>query len=150
LRLGRAGGGFHRAVHTRAGRTLRRTDAGALAVEEGHWSVTVFDPRERAGGGFVTALSWLPDGRILAGTVFGLYLFDPDANRVVRAFAGPADATAAIAPGPDPRYFVTASADMTLRVWDVGREEPLLSVCVADDKWVSYLKSRRVRRSNDS
>src|SRR5262245_37205381 len=80
----------------------------------------------------------LPGDRAAVGADFGLYLFDARSGRRLRAFRGHTGVVWAVAPSPDGRLLLSGCDDQTVRVWDPGRAEPLLSLFVAGDDWVAW------------
>lgn len=82
--------------------------------------------------------TFLGADRAAVGTIHGLYLFDVQSGKRLRAFQGHTDNLRAVAPSPDGRYLLSAADDQTLRVWTPNRDEPLLSQFVAGDDWVAW------------
>lgn len=115
-------------------RTLTLDDQQRLQVKDGNRVVTTFCP-ERDG---VYCFTWLPGNRVVVGTGFGLFLIDPDSGKILRTFVGALAETTTIAPSPDGRRFVTGSMDQTVRIWDVERPTPLLSLFFAGQEWIAW------------
>jgi WD40 repeat protein len=133
---GRPTAQFRGAELTHGNRKLELTANSDMAVKERGRTVTTF--RGSSGSDRVYCFTWLPNGQILVGTLFGVYLFDPEANKIIRSYIGPTAENIAIAAAPDGRLFLTASRDMTLRIWDVQRQEPLLSLFFAGPDWIAW------------
>jgi WD40 repeat protein len=139
LRFGaRPSGEFRRAVLTHGGRSLELTPDGEMAIKEGDRTVMVYRDTLLSANDNVYCFTWLPSGLIVVGSQFGLHLFDPAKNRIVRSYAGSPDVNLAVAPSPDGRLFLTVSADMTIRVWDVESRHPLLSLFFAGTDWIAW------------
>jgi WD40 repeat protein len=121
---------------THGNRTLELTANFEMAVKEGSRTVSTF--RGSSSIDRVYCFTWLPDGQILVGTLFGVYVFDPETNKIIRSYIGPTAENIAIAAAPNGCFFLTASRDMTLRIWDVQRQEPLLSLFFAGPDWIAW------------
>jgi WD40 repeat protein len=80
----------------------------------------------------------LPGGRAVLGGSDSLYLVELPAGKVVRKFKGHSGIVLGVAPSPDNKFFVTGSTDETMRVWSPERDEPLLSIFVADGEWIAW------------
>ena len=84
----------------------------------------------------------LLDGQhFVVGSNFALYLYfieRQDKLSPLRTFRGHTSLIWAVAPSPDNRWFLTASDDQTVRIWDPEREDPVLSLFVAEDDWVAW------------
>ncbi|AWM36951.1 hypothetical protein C1280_07915 [Gemmata obscuriglobus] len=131
-------GSYSGAVLTRGGRTLELTPNREMAIKNGSRTELLYRDTELSTSNSVFCFTWLPDGRIVVGSQFGLQLFDPDTNQIVRSYAGSTDATTAIALSPDARYFATTSGDMIIRVWRVDQRTPVLSLFCAGSDWVAW------------
>ena len=80
----------------------------------------------------------LPGERAAVGSDYSLYLFDARSGEQLREYVGHSGAVWDVAPSPDNRYLLSASGDMTLRIWDPARSEPLLALFVAGDDWIVW------------
>jgi WD40 repeat protein len=80
----------------------------------------------------------LPGDRVVLGTDFKLHVYDSNTGRVIRTLRGHTAPVYAIAPSPDGRYLLSASSDLTLRVWDCDRDLPLLSLFFAGSEWIAW------------
>src|SRR5262249_51363939 len=85
----------------------------------------------------VGAAAWLADGRVVLSHTYHKFLWDPEANLVVRQFTGALGAFEAILPSPAGRYFLTAGNDQTLRIWGPNQQIPLLSLFFPDQVWLA-------------
>ncbi|MBV8678774.1 MAG: caspase family protein, partial [Planctomycetaceae bacterium] len=127
---------FHRAQVTRGPLALERSGTTTVAVKRGNSegaTLKMTDPYER-----IRCFTLLPGDRAAVGTIFGLHLFDTRSGMQVRKFQGHTGTVWAVAPSPDGRHLLSASNDMTLRIWDPDRAEPLLSLFVAGDDWIAW------------
>ena len=86
----------------------------------------------------VRCFTLLTGDRAAVGANFGLYLFDTGSGKQLREFVGHTGTVWAVSPSPDGRYLLTASNDMTVRVWDPDEEKPLLSLFFAGEEWVAW------------
>jgi WD40 repeat protein len=86
----------------------------------------------------VRCFTLLPGDRAAVGSDFKLYLFDIRTGRLIRTFQGHTAPVYAVAPSPDGRYMLSASADMTLRIWVPDRDLPLLSLFFAGPEWIAW------------
>ncbi len=91
------------------------------------------DPYER-----IHCFTLLPGDRAAVGTAFGLRLYEAHTGKELRTFQGHTGEIWGISPSPDGRYLLSAANDMTLRVWDQDRDEPLLSCFFAGDDWIVW------------
>ncbi len=89
-------------------------------------------------GDRIYSVSMTTGDRAIVGGSFGLYLMDLRTGKVLRDYKGHTSIITGIAPSNDGRYFVTGSADETVRVWSVDRDTPLLSLFVAGSEWIAW------------
>jgi WD40 repeat protein len=129
---------FRRAVLTHGSKRLELTPGGEMAIKEGDRTIMVYRDTEASASDNVYCFTWLPSGLIVVGSQFGLHLFDPAKNRIVHSYAGSTDTNLAVAPSPDGRLFLSVSADMILRIWDVEKRDPLLSLFFAGTDWIAW------------
>ncbi len=82
----------------------------------------------------------VPGGNaIVAGGAQNLYLLNPSApTRGTRTYTGHTGNVLCVTPSPDGRYFATGSSDQTIRIWERGSEEPVLSIFVAGRDWIAW------------
>ena len=107
-----------------------------MAVKEGDATVATLamkDPYDQ-----IRCFTLLPGDRAALGTYFGLYLFDARSGKPIRSFRGHTGEVLAVAPSPDDRFLLSASNDQTLRIWDLDRSEPVLSLFFAGDDWIAW------------
>ena len=126
---------FLRARFTHGTRSLAMGKEFSLVVKESGRTIQTFPKKEKE---LVYCFSWLPDGRALVGTSFGLYLYDPVANKILRKYTGHSGSVLGIAPAANGRRFVTSSNDQTVRIWDPERQTALLSLFFADQDWIAW------------
>jgi WD40 repeat protein/uncharacterized caspase-like protein len=128
--------GFRRAQRTLGSVALEPTGDTAVAVKRGNETSATL----KMAGIYnqVHCFTLLPGDRAAVGAEFGLYLFDTRSGRRLRTFQGHTGVVWAVAPSPDNRFLLSASGDMTLRVWDPDRDEPLLSFFFAGDDWIAW------------
>jgi WD40 repeat protein len=127
---------YLRAQLTRGTRSFDLDKDFHMLIKDGDQVVHKFDgaePRDR-----VYCFTWLPDGRAVVGTSFGQFLLDPATGKVLRRFQGHTGIVLAVAPAPDGKRFVTGSVDQTIRIWDPEREQPLLTLFIADQDWIAW------------
>ena len=127
---------LRRAQAARGSLALERTDKTTLVVRRAGATVATIKmviPYET-----VRCFTLLPDDRAAVGTDFGLYLLDARTGNQLRSFPGHTGLVWAVAPSPDGRHLLSGSNDQTVRVWDPGRDEPLLSLFFAGDDWVAW------------
>ena len=86
----------------------------------------------------VRSFTLLPGDRAAVGANYGLSLFDTRTGKRLRHFVGHTGVVRAVSPSPDNRYLLTASNDMTVRVWVPDQEQPLVSLFFAGDEWVAW------------
>ena len=86
----------------------------------------------------ICSFTLLSNDRAAVGTYHRLLLYDARAGKQLREFQGHTGGISAISPSPDGKYLLSAAGDMTLRVWDPDRDEPLLSCFFAGDDWIVW------------
>jgi WD40 repeat protein len=118
----------------RGNRLLQLTDAKTLAIKEGERTVHSFTHLDNQ----IMSFTWVADGRALVGTQFHLLLLDTNTNKILRRYEGHSAYVMALAAAPDGRRFVSGSLDQTIRIWDVDREQPLLSLFLTDEDWIAW------------
>jgi len=129
--------GFTRARPDRGSLSLEATDEYHLDINQSGraWKTLTSD---ESTSGRILSFTLVSGDRIVGGADFGLWLVDPVKAQQLRDFEGHTGGVWAVAPSPDDRYFLSASADQTLRIWDLTREEPLVSLFFAGDEWVVW------------
>jgi WD40 repeat protein len=126
----------HRA-RTEDGRlSLARLDLYRIAVKEGERTVSVLESPVK--GDRIQGFTLLDDRRAVMGASTGVYLADLSSGKTLRRFLGHTGEVLSVSPSPDGRHFLTGSLDQTLRIWDPDRDEPLLSLFVADNEWIAW------------
>jgi WD40 repeat protein len=118
------------------GSSLQQLDFTRLAIKKNGQVVHVFQAPVK--GDRIYSYSVLTPDRAVVGTGFFLYLIDLRTGQVVRTYTGHSGAVFGVSPRPDGRYFLTGSQDQTLRLWDPGRDEPLLSLFIAGRDWIAW------------
>jgi WD40 repeat protein len=128
--------GFHRAQLVRGNRSLDMDQSFQMQIKEGDRVVHTFKPplaREA-----VHCFTLLDGNRGVVGTAYGIHLVDLASNKLLRTFVGHSGSVLNVAPSPDNRYFLSASSDQTLRIWDPNQEQPLLSLFFAGTEWIAW------------
>jgi WD40 repeat protein len=128
--------GFRRAQTTQGTLSLEVAGRTTVAVRIGSLTATelkLSDKDDR-----IHCFTFLTEDRAAVGTGFGLYLFDTRSGKILRRFQGHTSEVLAVAPSPDNRYLLSASADQTLRIWDPERPESLLALFFAGDDWIAW------------
>ena len=131
-----SGAPLARAREQRGATGLKRVDDSTLAVERNGASTATIKLQDAYD--LVRSYTLLPGDRVAVGADFGLYLCDARTGQPIREFQGHTGVIWAIAPSPDGRFLLSGSWDQTLRVWDPERDEPIVSLFVADDDWVAW------------
>jgi WD40 repeat protein len=86
----------------------------------------------------IVSASIIPGERLVLGCGQGLYLVNLRTRKVLREFRGHTGMILAVTPSPDGKYFITGSTDETMRIWSPDREDPMLSIFVADTEWIAW------------
>ena len=87
----------------------------------------------------ICCFSLVQGDRTAIGTTLGyFFLFETRSGELIRVFESHADSVCAVAPSPDGRYLLTASADQTIRIWDPERGLPLLYLFFAGEDWIAW------------
>jgi len=129
-------GKFLRAQLTRGTRSFALDRDFHMLIKDGDQVVHKFDGASAQDR--VYCFTWLPDGRAVVGTAFGLFLYDAGTGKVLRQYTGHSGIILAVAPSPDGKRFITGSLDQTIRFWDLEKERSLLSLFVADQDWIAW------------
>jgi WD40 repeat protein len=80
----------------------------------------------------------LPGDLAVTGSSFDLLLWNTKSGEQQLMYKGHTGAIWDLVPSTDRRYFATASADETIRIWDPQREQAILSLFVAENDWVLW------------
>ena len=127
---------FRRARESRGSLLLQRTSSTSLEVKQrGATVATIVSPNPFE---TIRSFSFVTGDRVAVGTNYTVYLFDAETGARLRRFQGHTDVVWAVAPSPDGRLLLSASADQTLRIWDPDRDEPRLSLFFAGDDWIAW------------
>lgn len=86
----------------------------------------------------VNSFTILSEERAAVATSFGLYLFDTRTSKELRSFSGHASTVSSVRADSKDRYLLTASHDMTVRIWLPDRIDPLLSLFFVHNDWVAW------------
>jgi serine/threonine protein kinase len=111
---------------------LRRAEAVMTSMRELHADYQSMDSHH----GFVCALSFSPDGKILAsgGSDGQIRLWDSDRSHLITTFTGHQQAVTAVKFLPPGQILVSTGADRTLRFWDVTSRQLLKTITSHTDK----------------
>ena len=90
--------------------------------------------------GFGLAYTTLAGERVAVGGYNSVNLYNARTGELIRTLHGPAGPAWDLAPSPDGRYLLAAFADQILRVYDLDKDAPLLSLFVAGSDWVAWTK----------
>jgi len=129
--------GYRRAQETRGSLSLAASGVTAVDVKDGNAVVA------RLKTGYerdkICCFSLVRGDRAAIGTTLGyFFLFETRSRDLIRVFESHADSVCAVAPSPDGRYLLTASADQTIRIWDPERGQSLLYLFFAGDDWIAW------------
>jgi WD40 repeat protein len=130
-----APGNFLRARLNEEGYTVEVIDFGHLRVKGKDKTAELSLPNKNER---IYSASVLPGDRIVVGGGQMLLLYDLKTMKPLREFKGHTGIVLGLTPSPDFKYFVTSSTDETLRIWSPDRDEPVLSIFVADTEWIAW------------
>ena len=108
----------------------------SVLVRQGEYTLATIqmtDPYEQ-----IRSATLLPNDWVAFGTNYNLYLYEARTGKELRTFQGHTGVIWAVSPSPDGRLLLSAAGDMTLRVWDPNRDEPLCSCFFAGDDWIVW------------
>ncbi len=128
---------LQRAVLSRGALSLEAPNQQQLLIKKAGQVQAKIDV-DRTNHGVLTCFSFVTADIVAVGTFFQMNLYDARSGERVRSMLGHTGTVWAVAPTPDARYFLTASADQTLRIWDPQREEPVLSLFFAGQEWIAW------------
>ncbi len=138
-------GNFQRASFERGPLKLESSGKSSVDVKQGGQTVTVLEPVSDYDKAYdrIRCFTLLPGNRAVVGSGFALWIYDTNSGERLRRLDGHSGAIWAMSLSPDGRYLLSASGDMTLRVWDVNAPgddpiEPLLSLFFADKEWIAW------------
>ena len=89
-------------------------------------------------GDRIYSVTILPGKGIVVGGSFAMVLLDLKTGKIIRDYRIGSGFTAALAPSPDGKYFVSASSDEIVRVWVPDQSEPLLSIFNVGHEWIAW------------
>ena len=133
---------FVQAVHT-----LKSDKFGELRTEVSRFVVKVVSSNSKYGvlasiktdpNNGTRCYSFFPGDRLALGLRDNVWLYDAPTGKPIRRLEGASGVVWAVAPSPDGRYLLGTFGDQTLRVWDLEKPEPLLSLFVAGADWVAW------------
>ncbi|MCH7726254.1 MAG: WD40 repeat domain-containing protein, partial [Planctomycetes bacterium] len=93
------------------------------------------------GTGFetISCFTVVKEGQAAIGNNNGeIFLFNIDTGKLVRKLRGHIGEIWSLVPSPDGRYLLSGANDHTLRIWQLDRQDPLMSFCEADGEWVAW------------
>jgi WD40 repeat protein len=133
------GSDFQQARESAGSSILERTEFNRVLTIKNRDGQPLHDLKFPKDEGFVACYTWIGKDRVVLGTNLSvLCMFDANAGEQVRRFLGHSGDLQAIAPSPDDRYFLSGSADHTLRIWNIEQTEPLLSLFFGRDDWIAW------------
>jgi WD40 repeat protein/serine/threonine protein kinase len=127
----------HRAWHTGLAFS---PDKRTLACTAGENDVKLWDLQAPQGDslserrriplpGWAFGIGFSPDGRLLAiGQRNGIGIYNPTTGKEVGPFRPALAPVPSLTFGPDGRLFSSGASDPTIKVWDVAREKPILTI----------------------
>ncbi|MBL8792844.1 MAG: WD40 repeat domain-containing protein, partial [Planctomycetia bacterium] len=127
-------GNYLRAIRSNAAWSLEVVDNDQLVIKGRDGAVNRF----RTDGERINSFTLLGNDKAVVGGDLLMYLVELRTGKQLRYFAGHAANVFSLCPSPDGRYFVSGSADQTMRVWDPERQEPLVSLFVAGSEWIAW------------
>jgi WD40 repeat protein len=118
-----------------AGYSLSRTGLNNLVVKkDGQEHFTFNDPNNQ----ILFAATILNRQQMVVAGSNSLMLVDLDTKATIRAFRGHQANILTVAPSPVGGYFMTGSADQTIRIWKADKEDPVLTFFFADREWIAW------------
>ena len=115
---------WQRALTEQGSTKLIRSARTTVDVRDGDQITTQIMPAQYARDtDLVASYSILPDRRAVVGSSFSLRIHDLTDGRLLHECRGHQGAIMGVAPSADGRYLLTASADMTLRIWNIDHQQ---------------------------
>ncbi len=92
------------------------------------------------GGDTIYAATVLPgrSGKVVVCGAFNLILLDTQTGQTLRNYVGHVGHILSVSPSPDGLYFLTGSADQTMRIWMPELDEPVMSLFVGGREWIAW------------
>ncbi|MCA9074526.1 MAG: caspase family protein [Planctomycetaceae bacterium] len=138
-------GDWHRATFSEGAISLVSSGKTTVDVRHGVKKIATLQPTREYNQLYDTirCFSMLGRDRAAVGSNFNLRIYNTQTGEMERDLIGHSGVVWAISTSPDGRYLLSASNDMTLRVWDVNAPgdvemEPLLSLFFADQEWIAW------------
>ena len=128
---------YRRALESRGSLRLVASENDAVNVKQGDKNLAQL--KSGYSKDWVACFTLVGGESTAIGTTLGHHiLFDTRSRQQTRFFESHTDSVWAVAPSPDGRYLLTASNDQTLRISDLGHDEPLLSFFFASNDWIAW------------
>jgi WD40 repeat protein len=129
-------GKYVQTVKDDGGVKLKLVNSAFIVETPGRDPTAIIIPEEST----VYSATLVPGGNaIVAGGAQNLYLLNPASpRRGTRTYTGHTGNVLCVTPSPDGRYFATGSSDQTIRIWERGSEDPIMSIFVAGRDWIAW------------
>ncbi len=115
---------WQRATLDRGSSQLVSSGNTSVDVRQGTQTISTLQPTKESDKVYdkVYSFTFLPGNHAAVGSNYGVSLYDTISGKRHRKCVGHTGAVWAVSPSPDGRYLLSASNDMTLRVWNVDPE----------------------------
>ena len=138
-------GDWHRATLNEGALKLVSSGKTTVDVMHGVKKIATLQPTLEYNKAYDTIRCFSLIGREHAavGSNFNLRIYDTKTGEIERELIGHSGVVWAVSTSPDGRFLLSASNDMTLRVWDLNaqgdyQQEPVLSLFFAGQDWIAW------------